>query len=141
MMDTSKTTLWQPIKRGIAKRCPRCGVGKLYSSYTKPNMECSHCKLDLSHQQADDAPPYLVIFIVGHIIVAGVLILERTTEPALWIHAALWLPLTLLISMWLLPIAKGAVIAWQWAMKMHGFDENQSSTDQHSLDKSSDTLH
>ncbi|MDP4824100.1 MAG: DUF983 domain-containing protein, partial [Aestuariivirgaceae bacterium] len=34
---------------------------------------------------------------------------------------ALWLPLTLILSLTLLPVTKGAVIAAQWAKRMHGF--------------------
>jgi uncharacterized protein (DUF983 family) len=34
-----------------------------------------------------------------------------------------WLPLTLLSSLWLLPRVKGALIGLQWALYMHGFED------------------
>jgi len=33
----------------------------------------------------------------------------------------LWLPLTLVLSLWLLPRIKGALIGLQFARRMHGF--------------------
>jgi len=34
---------------------------------------------------------------------------------------AFWLPLTVLLSLWILPRVKGALIGYQWANRMHGF--------------------
>ena len=59
--------------------------------------------------------------IVGHIIVPLVLIVERAYAPELWIHATLFLILSVLLTLWTLPRVKGAIIGWQWALKMHGF--------------------
>jgi uncharacterized protein (DUF983 family) len=38
------------------------------------------------------------------------------------VHFALWMPLTLVLSGTLLQPFKGAIIGWQWAGRMHGFD-------------------
>ena len=43
-------------------------------------------------------------------------------RPPLWLHAALWLPLTVILTLLILPSVKGALIALQWALRMHGFD-------------------
>jgi hypothetical protein len=43
-------------------------------------------------------------------------------RPALWVHAALWLPLTVILTLLVLPLVKGALVALQWALLMHGFD-------------------
>jgi uncharacterized protein (DUF983 family) len=107
--------------RGFAKSCPACGKGQLYGGFLQVNPVCSDCGLELHHQRADDAPPYLTIFIVGHIIVPLMLLVEKVWHPELWIHSVLWLPLTLFLSLWLLPRIKGAVIGLQWAFGMHGF--------------------
>ena len=119
--------------RGLGKRCPACGKGRLFSGYLSVTPACPECGLELHHQRADDAPPYLTIFIVGHIVVPLMLLVEKLWHPDLWIHFALWLPLTLGLSLWLLPRVKGAVIGLQWAFGMHGFapaaeDENRALT-------------
>ncbi len=59
------------MRRGFMGRCPNCGKGKLFRAYLKVNPRCPSCDEDFSHQRADDAPPYLTMLIVGHVIVAG----------------------------------------------------------------------
>jgi uncharacterized protein (DUF983 family) len=93
----------------------------LYGRYLKVEHACTTCGTELHHQRADDAPPYFTMFIVGHVVVAGLLIVERKYQPDMWIHLSLWLPLTALLSLWLLPRIKGALIGLQWAWRMHGF--------------------
>jgi uncharacterized protein (DUF983 family) len=75
----------------------------------------------MHHQRADDAPPYFTMVIVCHVIVGGVLLLEQTYAPPTWVHLALWLPLTVIMSLWLLPRIKGSLVGLQWALRMHGF--------------------
>lgn len=81
----------------------------------------------MHHQRADDAPPYLTIFVVGHIIIPLMLFVEKMWHPDLWIHFILWLPLTTFLSLWLLPRIKGGVIGLQWAFRMHGFADDTSA--------------
>jgi len=47
---------------------------------------------------------------------------EMAYRPALWVHMALWLPLTVILTLVALPPIKGALVALQWALLMHGFD-------------------
>jgi uncharacterized protein (DUF983 family) len=39
------------------------------------------------------------------------------------VHWAIWPALTLGLTLWLLPRVKGMVVAFQWAKRMHGFDD------------------
>jgi uncharacterized protein (DUF983 family) len=110
------------IGRGLRLRCPACGEGALFAGYLKVNPHCPSCGEALHHHRADDFPPYIVIVIVGHIVVPLLLSVEKAFRPDLWIHLAVFLPLTALLSLALLPPVKGAVIGLQWAMRMHGFD-------------------
>jgi uncharacterized protein (DUF983 family) len=113
--------------RGLRKRCPNCGQGRSMVRYLKVNAECPNCGEDLSHHRADDAPPYLTIVVVGHIVVPMILFVETRWPLATATHLAIWLPLTLLLSLALLPAMKGAVVGLQWALRMHGFDEADGS--------------
>jgi len=110
--------------RGFARCCPACGQGQLFTGYLAATAECNVCHTELFHQRADDAPPYFTIFAVGHITVPLMLGVEKIWTPELWVHFALWLPLTLALTLWLLPRIKGAVIGLQWAFRMHGFASN-----------------
>lgn len=107
--------------RGLACRCPNCGKGRLFSRFLAVVDHCEVCREDLSHQRADDAPPYVVIFVVGHVVAALMLVTERSFHPAMWVHLALWIPLVIILALVLLPSIKGAIVGLQWANRMHGF--------------------
>lgn len=110
--------------RGARSLCPNCGKGRLFASFLKVNEHCPECTEALHHHRADDAPPYVVITIVGHVIVAGVLVMEKAYQTDIWIQMAIWLPLTVILALALIQPVKGALIGLQWAMRMHGFDPN-----------------
>jgi uncharacterized protein (DUF983 family) len=107
--------------RGARLLCPACGKGALFKSFLKVADTCPSCGEELHHQRADDAPAYFTMFITGHIVVALVLIVETNFAPPLWVHALLWTPLLLILSLVLLPRIKGALVGLQWAQRMHGF--------------------
>jgi uncharacterized protein (DUF983 family) len=119
-----KRDVWSALKRGFRGRCPRCGEGKLFRAYLKVANDCSSCGLDFTPHRADDLPAYLVIVIVGHIVVPTALMVETGFSPPVWLQLSIYLPLTLVLSLLLLQPVKGAVIGLQWALRMHGFDEN-----------------
>jgi len=81
----------------------------------------------LHHHRADDFPAYLVILIVGHIIVPLQLLTEQFLAPPLWLHLAVWLPTTLALTLGLLQPMKGAIVAVQWRLGMHGFGESKKA--------------
>lgn len=112
------SALW----RGFRCACPSCGARGLFRAYLKPVENCRRCGEDLSHQRADDAPPYFTMVIVGHIVVPIMLAVAMRTELSNLTHLMIWLPLTLAMTLALLQPVKGATIALQWALYMHGFD-------------------
>jgi uncharacterized protein (DUF983 family) len=114
--------LVRAMLRGLSERCPSCGKGRLFGKYLKVRDACPACGEVLHHHRADDAPAYFTILVVGHFIVGGALALERGLSPPTWVHLAIWLPLTLIASLLLLPRVKGALVGLQWALYMHGFD-------------------
>ncbi len=119
-----KRDLVQAIKRGFLGRCPKCGQGKLFWKFLKVADECPACGEAFRHHRADDAPAYLVILVVGHIVVPLALLVEKLYQPPHLLAFAIWLPMTLIMSLILLQPFKGAIVGWQWAHRMHGFDPN-----------------
>lgn len=117
----SRRDLGMAMRRGFLGRCPRCGEGRLFRAYLKVADRCGACGEELFHHQADDAPAYFVILIVGHVVVPLALIVETEFAPPLWLHAAIFVPLTAGLAVLLLQPIKGAIVAWQWAQRMHGF--------------------
>ena len=119
-----KRDVWQAMKRGFRGRCPRGGEGKLFRAFLKTADSCSVCGQDFTPHRADDLPAYLVIVIVGHIVVPLALMIETNYSPPVALQLAIYLPLTFVASLALLQPVKGAVVGMQWALRMHGFDEN-----------------
>lgn len=93
----------------------------MFRAYLKVNDACPACGENLHHQQADDAPPYLVILAVGHIAIPGAVAWQLAYNPSLWLYMSVVGGFTLAASLWLLPRMKGAVVGVQWANRMHGF--------------------
>jgi uncharacterized protein (DUF983 family) len=118
-----KRDVWTAMKRGFRGRCPRCGEGKLFRAFLKVDNNCSVCSLDFTPHRADDLPAYLVIVIVGHLLVPVILLIETDYSPPVWLQLSIYLPFTVIASLLLLQPVKGAVVGMQWALRMHGFDE------------------
>lgn len=121
-VDGERRPLWGSIGRGALCRCPHCGTGKLFRAYLKVNDACPACGEQLHHHRADDLPPYIAIFIVGHILVGTMLHLEMSTPAHPYVYLLTMIPLALFLPLALLPSIKGAVVGLQWAQRMHGFD-------------------
>jgi len=117
----SETSLMQDLSRGLACKFPRCGEGKLFKKWLKVTDSCNVCGEEFHHHRADDFPAYVVILIAGHLMVPLALELERVFTPPLWVHAATVIPLTILLCLAMLQPVKGAIVALQWRMGMHGF--------------------
>jgi uncharacterized protein (DUF983 family) len=119
------------IGNGLLCRCPNCGKGKLYRSYLKLNSSCSECGLDFSEARADDFPPYIAIFIVGHVLVGWMLHAEMSgpVDPMLYVWTMI--PAAILLPLIMLPSIKGGVVGLQWANYMHGFDPARSDSARH----------
>lgn len=113
--------LGRAIKRGFLGRCPHCDNAPLFRAYLKPVDICAYCGEELHHHRADDLPAYLVAVVVGHIMVGGWLLTEALWHLSSWQHLAIWTPLAVAAALLLLQPIKGAVIALQWANRMHGF--------------------
>lgn len=120
-METSEISLGTALGRGARCKCPACGQGRLFQKFLKVTPACSRCGEELHHQKADDLPAYVVMSIVGHIVVGLLLWTEVHYAPPYWVHASLWFPLTILLTLGLLQPVKGTIVALQWRLGMHGF--------------------
>jgi uncharacterized protein (DUF983 family) len=112
----------QAMSRGFRNRCPNCGEGQMFARFLKATPACTSCDTDLSVHRADDMPPYVTIMIVGHIVVPLILAVEMNSDWPMWWHMVLWPILTVTLGLLFMQPVKGALIAYQWALRMHGFD-------------------
>jgi uncharacterized protein (DUF983 family) len=113
--------LGRSIMRGMLNRCPACGSGKLFRAFLKPVDHCAACGEAMYHQRADDLPPYIVILVLGHVVVGGFMLTDMAFVLPVWVHLAIWTPITIITALVSIQPIKGGVIGLQWALKMHGF--------------------
>ena len=103
-------------------RCPRCGKGPLFEGVLSVRPRCAVCGLDLSKHDAGDGPAVFVILILGAIVVALAFWVEFRFEPPLWLHAVLWLPVTLGGAILMLRPLKAWLVAEQYRHLSLGAD-------------------
>lgn len=101
-------------------RCPACGVGSLYSGVLRVAPECSHCHQSFAGADSGDGPAFFVILIVGFLVCVLAGVAEVVWGWPLWMHALVWIPFTLISSVWLLRVCKSALLAWQYKVAQLG---------------------
>jgi len=116
------------ILNGLMCRCPNCGKGKIFGGYLKVNDTCSSCGEKLSSARADDFPPYIAIFIVGHVLIGWMLHAEMSGPVDPMFYVWTMIPAAILLPLVMLPSIKGGVIGLQWANFMYGFDPSRADT-------------
>jgi uncharacterized protein (DUF983 family) len=126
--EKQERLLGRSIMRGISCRCPACGSGRLFKAWLKPVDQCAACGEDLHHQRSDDLPPYISIMILGHVAVGGFLMTDLILMVPMWVHFAIWVPITILVALLTIQPIKGGVIGLQWALRMHGFSNEPEKT-------------
>jgi uncharacterized protein (DUF983 family) len=102
------------LRAALLGRCPRCGEGDLFKGYLDIAGSCAKCGLDYAGFDVGDGPAVFVILIVGAVVAGGALFVEFTWHPPYWVHALLWLPILLALSIGLLRIAKALLLVLQY---------------------------
>src|SRR3954452_25077118 len=103
-------TLATAIGRGLCGHCPACRKGRVFRGFLKVVGSCSECAAPLGLARADDAPPYFTILIVGHIIIPLLFLVERSAQWPLWVMSAIFLPLSLALTLGLIRPIKGGTV-------------------------------
>lgn len=116
-MTDTPSPLSAAIVTGLTGRCPQCHKGKMFSGLLNVRQKCDACGLDYSFADAGDGPAIFVILISGFIVVAAALIVEVKYQPPFWLHALLWGPLILLVTLAPLRMIKGLLISLQYHHK------------------------
>jgi uncharacterized protein (DUF983 family) len=90
----------------------------LFNGFLTIRSPCEACGNDNSIYPSDDFPPYLTIFVTGHLVIPLFIWTDAAFGPAPWLEAAIWLPATAVISLALLPFIKGATVGLCWATNL-----------------------
>ena len=121
--------LRRSVLRGLSHKCPACGQGQLFGRYLKVQPHCARCDHELALYPADDGPAYLTIILIGHLIIAPLLIF-----PIIWQSDPRYsLPIILgvltVITLSALPRIKGGWIGLMYALQGTSRDEALHTAD------------
>ncbi len=100
--------------------CPRCGARTLFAGPTRFADRCRACGLDFSGFNVGDGPAAFLTMGIGAIVVTLALWLQLSAEPAWWVHALLWPPLTVVGVVLGLRVAKAALLQAEYRHKAGG---------------------
>jgi uncharacterized protein (DUF983 family) len=104
--DTAQAAL-----RGL---CPRCGTSGLFASVIGFAPKCRNCALDYLQFNVGDGPAAFLIMIVGAIVTISAITIELKFSPPFWVHILLWIPITAVLVVGLLRIAKAALLVLEY---------------------------
>lgn len=114
-------SLGAAMRRGLAGKCPRCGATHFFAHFLKPEPHCRMCGQDWTLHAADDFPPYVAILVTGHVMAPVMIVLGASNGLPTWALVLIAVVMAATMLMAMLQPAKGAIIALQWWMGMHGF--------------------
>jgi uncharacterized protein (DUF983 family) len=122
MADMPDTSKGQPglAEAALFGLCPRCGGRTLFGGVTRFADRCRACGLDLSRFNVGDGPAAFLTMIIGALVVLLAVSLQLAAEPPWWVHALLWLPLTVLGVVFGLRVAKAALLQSEYRNKASG---------------------
>ena len=95
----------------------------MFDGFLNVAAECDSCSLPLGRHDSGDGPVAFIILIVGFVVVGLALWVEVSYKPAYWVHAALWLPLILILTLGLVRPLKGLLIALQYRHRRETYDD------------------
>ena len=108
--------LFPTLLRGLRRRCPRCGRGKMFESFFRMRTVCEVCSLDIAKRSADTwAPIYLSTAGLTGAVIIGMLLLR----PANMVIGRMTLAIAATSAIVLtLPSRKGAAVALNYFIEM-----------------------
>lgn len=94
--------------------CPRCGSRTLFVTFLRFADRCRACGLDISSFNVGDGPAAFLTLIIGTIVTILAIVVELSFGPPLWLHLLIWTPLTLIMVIGSLRLAKAALLALEY---------------------------
>lgn len=106
-----------PVETGLRGRCPKCGEGRLFSSFLGFREDCEACGADFRMEDAGDGPAVFVIFITGIFIIPMALAFSMVTNAPVWVTFLIFGVVITLASLVLLRMMRGLMFNLQWVNK------------------------
>ena len=130
------------IRSGWKGLCPRCGKGRMFTSWLKIAKRCEACDLDYRFAAPDDGPAFFSLCIIALPLIAIVVWIELAFQPPYWVHLLTSVPIMAVGTLLPLRPIKGWLVASQFVNKaqeagsaqlwsqLHGTEQGLSDFDQ-----------
>ncbi|MDG1142972.1 MAG: DUF983 domain-containing protein [Hellea sp.] len=106
-----------PFITGLRGACPKCGEGKIFKKFLTFEKNCLACGESFPNEDAGDGPAVFVIFIVSIFIVPMALGFSMVLNAPMWLTFAIWIPIIVFASLFLLRVMRGVIFNLQWKHK------------------------
>ena len=115
---------WLVIKRGLIRRCPRCGQGQIFSGYINLLPECLECGESFRNIRSDDAAPWATVLFVGHLAAWLIGYMVKADVPSINLILMV-LFFVLIVAGLTLPVMKGVFVNLNWISGIRYADPNE----------------
>jgi uncharacterized protein (DUF983 family) len=114
---------WLVVKRGLIRRCPKCGEGHIFTGYLNLMPECPECGESFRNIRSDDAAPWATVLFVGHLAawMIGTMVKGDISSMNLILIV---LAFVLVAAGITLPIMKGVFVNLNWISGLRYADPN-----------------
>jgi uncharacterized protein (DUF983 family) len=111
-MTANEITKGQPgiVRAALFGLCPDCGAKTLFSGLVQFADKCDGCDLDYAAFNVGDGPAGILTLILGALLIVLAILFDIAVRPPFWVHVILWVPLTALMVVGSLRVAKGALL-------------------------------
>ena len=108
------TTPPDAVQAALKGLCPRCGAQTLFAGTARFAERCRACGLDFSSFNVGDGPAAFLTLGLGTIVTILALAVDFAFAPPWWVHALIWVPVTIAMILGSLRIAKAALIGAEY---------------------------
>ena len=117
--DRADTEKGQPghAEAALFGLCPSCHARTLFDGVARFAPRCRVCGLDFSRFNVGDGPAAFLILIVGAIVVGLAVWLQLAVAPPWWVHAILWLTVSVALTVGGLRVAKAWLLQSEYRHK------------------------
>lgn len=98
------------VEAALFGLCPACGAKTLFAGPARFAERCRQCGLDYSAFNVGDGPAAFLTMGLGALIILLAVLLEIFLHPPFWVHALIWVPLTIALVVLSLRLSKGALL-------------------------------
>jgi uncharacterized protein (DUF983 family) len=105
------------VRVALSGLCPQCGAKTLFAGPARFAENCQKCGLDFSVFNVGDGPAALLTLVIGALVIVLAMIVDVAFKPPFWVQALIWVPVTIILTIWSLRMAKAALLAAEYRNK------------------------